>query len=787
MITYSPSSVFLRNYDSVFTGSNQEYGHSHPYFGFEADTASQILKADNITYFHYPQTASTTPLSTIGLIEDGAIASLIPYNADKIWKKQANYQKYIWFGNASEPQIGTWLCAWLSGSPNNQNSVWMDRWYNPGYIDPMEAGLIPGYHINSPAVFDEPSQLTFEPGVWYRYLHIGDSYNQILVNSLTGNINNIGDNLLISHLDNWTNPMIDQSGYDNTIIIQNFQSNMIQTPSINENQVNDNCLYIQHGQLANILFNSRFNLTNNLTVATWAKAEDWNNVEGNQIIGRSLRGGWSIRFDNGFYNPTFSLMCSSDGMLIQGNSDTSIINSKVLPGSSQPKNGVVDQDLYTWIIDNGVYNGFKHLYKTDYEGTIELSVSLDSSAVLEDIVIDKDNNIWILDTSTNYASGFTARGTYISRTSLAGTNLDVTLQNTLTSLTCNDMCIDNNDDVWYVNSTGLYKNSTLIYSASTFYRMKCDSNNNFWIFSTPNNLLEFNSAGTLVLNKAIDDISSGICDISLTNEFNQTTKQYSDFVWIVSPSTQRIYKFDTVGSLVKTRNLAAFATNVSNKDFTSYDWNRKFNYLTFNKVPQIKGDIYVGTSTVPVCGRQTISFPVSSFNGNEWHHFALTYDSAGVFKFIVDSIERGTVNTTSGYQLFYAYENNVIIGAESGKIETLEKELNLNSLYFNGFIDDVRIYDSTLNSSNIWNIMMIKRNFHDLIWNMPTGMRNYLEEVERFFKFKTPGLKSQFYNIKLIGLQITDPDLRNMIENIIKQTVKRVAPLYTELYKIIWE
>ena len=83
--------------------------------------------------------------------------------------------------------------------------------------------------------------------------------------------------------------------------------------------------------------------------------------------------------------------------------------------------------------------------------------------------------------------------------------------------------------------------------------------------------------------------------------------------------------------------------------------------------------------------------------------------------------------------------------------------------------------------------MMIKRNFHDLIWNMPTGMRNYLEEVERFFKFKTPGLKSQFYNIKLIGLQITDPDLRNMIENIIKQTVKRVAPLYTELYKIIWE
>ncbi len=74
-----------------------------------------------------------------------------------------------------------------------------------------------------------------------------------------------------------------------------------------------------------------------------------------------------------------------------------------------------------------------------------------------------------------------------------------------------------------------------------------------------------------------------------------------------------------------------------------------------------------------------------------------------------------------------------------------------------------------------------------MAWNMPTALTSYIEEIVRFFKFKMPGQKSQFYNIKLIGLQIDDEDVREIIEDIIKEAIQKIAPLYTSLHKIIWD
>ena len=61
------------------------------------------------------------------------------------------------------------------------------------------------------------------------------------------------------------------------------------------------------------------------------------------------------------------------------------------------------------------------------------------------------------------------------------------------------------------------------------------------------------------------------------------------------------------------------------------------------------------------------------------------------------------------------------------------------------------------------------------------------KEIERFFKHKLPGNKSQYYNIRLVNLGITDLTTRTIIEEIIKDTVTKISPAYTELYRIIWE
>ena len=131
-----------------------------------------------------------------------------------------------------------------------------------------------------------------------------------------------------------------------------------------------------------------------------------------------------------------------------------------------------------------------------------------------------------------------------------------------------------------------------------------------------------------------------------------------------------------------------------------------------------------------------------------------------------------------GIARIYGLEN-----VASGELLEFEDQ----SLIFKGKIDDLRIYNTVLNNSDIRYIYLNKFDYHQLNWNMATGNQNYLEEVSRFFKFKLPGLKSQYYNIRINGLQISDSNTRIMIESIIKDNLKKIVPSYAELFKIVWE
>ena len=75
---YGNSAIYLREYEKLFLGTNQEEGYENPYLGFSADTTQQVFAADSVTYFHYPQTASQISLSSSGLIEAGAISGRAP-------------------------------------------------------------------------------------------------------------------------------------------------------------------------------------------------------------------------------------------------------------------------------------------------------------------------------------------------------------------------------------------------------------------------------------------------------------------------------------------------------------------------------------------------------------------------------------------------------------------------------------------------------------------------------------------------------------------------------------
>jgi hypothetical protein len=797
---YPGSAVLLREYEKLYIGTNQDEGYENPMFGFTADTIQQIIQPDTVTFFHYPYTAPQLSLSAASLIEAGAVSGPCPYYADKIWKKMANYKSFVNWGNASPTikQTGIWLCAWLSGNEYNpsQAPVWKERWYNPGYID-----LSGAYTVTTPAsdiVVDLDATLTFDPGVLYKYYHSGNEKNTERVESL-----NLSGELRVN-FDNWTTyfdtvfyKVSDTSGYSNNGIVENYASNI--TSNININPIefpDDNTLNLSGtGQYVKVVYNDSFNLRNKISVSVWAKADDWNVIQGNHIVSNNFRGGWDIKYTNGFSTPFISFYNAKTGVVLISNTDRTILTTKQTPGTSLPVGVAVDSNRYTWLLDNGIFEDQKNLFKFDFNGDILTHVLLPSALQMQDLAIDENNIIWLM--MSGQLTGVDMFGIPVTDAYITGSSVisaanankvDVTKNNVIRLFNCDDVCIDENSNAWIVSGGDIYKESSLILSGINVTNIGCDSKDNKWILYGDTQFAKLSSTGSMLLSGSVSE-TIGLSSRSITFTNENIGNKWVDFVWISQVGDGIIFKLNEDGKVVKRLNASNFDNFLShaNGDASGYDWRRKFNYLKYNKQPQIQTDLYLGTNLL-FEEKKTLTFPTSGLVPGEWHMFTFTYDSsANQFDYYVDSVLRESVSTLPGAQVYYEYENPLIIGGNVGHVDSLGSELKLNQLYFKGNIDDLRIYDRVLNISDIRRIYLSKYMYKDLIWNMPTGIQNYLEEVERFFKFKLPGQKSQYYNVRLIGSGIEDLEVRAMIEDIIRNTVKKLAPAHAELLNILWK
>jgi hypothetical protein len=763
------SAVKLREYERIFTGSNQDIGYENPILGFTSDTTLLTLPVDKITYFHYPMSAPSGLLVNSDLVNAGAVAGTTPYRSDKIWKKLANYASTSIWGNTQPvgKQTGIWLCSWLSGNPADQDvaPVWKDRWFNPGYIDPFTA-LFVSNPISS-IIIDIDSQMTFDKGCWYRYFHIGNEYNQNIVNSLTGNSN------LKLHLDDWSQNPIELSPFNNISNIQNYTTDSVSYLGVNPTEKPlDSCLNLDGiNQDCRVLYNSSYTLTGNMSYSIWAYSQNWNEVQGNHILSKNYRGGWSLKYSNGFFTPIIFVSDITNGNIVFLNSDGKIIFNKALPTGSNPRAAIVDNELFTYVLDNGIYEGAKHLYKIDYTGDIIDFVNFNTSETLKNIAIDGNNDLWVL--SDNSISGFDS-------------NLDCTSAfNVLSTINYIDFNVNGilgSNEFNFVYTTS----GNSIVAQNSAIVVTCDRYDNIWKLEGANTFIKSDPTNSTVLLSGLVGISTDLSgrNINFTNEYVNGT--YVDYVWFLQQADQSIYKYDTDGILIKRIDLSKYNVNpyVMN-DFTGYQRCRKFDFAKYGRTPQVKADITLKVSDVSAVNL-TLSIPSTSIANNEWHMFTFTYDQSAI-NLYMDAMLRDSKTISYDNSIFYKYENCLLLGANIGKNLTVDEELDLDKLHFKGKLDDLRIYDIVLNNSDIRHIYLNKFNYHNIKWNMPSGEQSYLEEIERFFKFKLPGMKSQYFNIKLKDLNITDENIRSMIEDIIKNTIKKVTPAYSQLYKIIWE
>jgi len=321
----SESDIQQREYTKLFTGSNQTYGNDNITLGYNAFTTDIVLPADQVTYFHVPE--SLYPFKQInvndsGLIQAGAIAGDHPIKSDKIFKKLVDAKNTSPFGSATDEVNGSFLCSWLSGATDvNIMPVWVDRYYNPSKVSSIAAltsrsiepiyyktvfeGLVEaaGDIVGTDDVFDKPSDLVFEGGTYYMYHHYGNK---------------------------------DVKKYIQTLLPFSVNPNGVQYMSTDGSTISPITMtadeyFFEGNQYAVTGALSSIQDTNQFTIAFDMYNQDWSKPFGNQILGNLVNDGFGM-FNQNVVTPTIFFNSASSLNIL----NTDLVPLKTIQYTSEP-------------------------------------------------------------------------------------------------------------------------------------------------------------------------------------------------------------------------------------------------------------------------------------------------------------------------------------------------------------------------------------------------------------------------------------------------------------------
>lgn len=831
----------LRTYNKLYTGLNQKDGNKNIYLGYNSSVSKIVFPQDADTYFHYPYGTGTLPVSASELISYGAYADITPWRSDRLFKKVANYKNFTnwgsssgaYYSNRGNLETGTYFCTWLSaGKDSSITPVWMDRFYDPARVNLTSTTLtntisaLLNSNNNYPnVIWDEPSNARFDPGVLYYYHRIGENDCTTIVNSFSGlayQIYNWGNNLVnnVTGLTagDITNFTVANSAFDRTLKAPYYDTGGNTFGTINTNQ-------------------SDFTNNKGTTLAFYAYSDDWTSLNGEQIVGNYFNGGLGVFNTNEIVTPFFTVASytpASGGYIYTYNTNLDLINYETystfatLSAANFILHGEYDKSYYA--LDNAS-SRFLGILDPDDLLTQKIALSSTSQFAYDSALRTIPTSAAIIDAAL-YIDYSTKTEYIITKTRPFNTivtynkfTTDGTLQTTLTSAYNNFVldlsgnpifynsldsafnttsntkllsgvasCVNSQNISFALSGTKVVRDFVGIITITSPEHINCDQDDFIWITYNDKFLGKFTSEGNIVWSKQIntDDTIVTFNSNRVINFIAETSASGVQYYGLLlDGKSQHIYKINSDGIVV---NKIFVPGLIPNGDATGFDAQRK--YIKPNTiVPGLNAKLVVADNTLdsPVAQYITLNYSTSALAPG-WHHFAIVNEQINNTNFYVDgvSVANYTSPTSAMFYNVYNYKNNpqINLGATNFKTTTLNEWIERPEEYlFNGNIADVRLYNIALKPSDINHLskVYLYNQFNSLNWNLPTGTRAYIEEVERFFLHRMPGSKSQLYDIKIKNSQINDPNVRSIVENNIRTAVISNAPTYTTLRNIIWE
>jgi len=788
--------TFYRNYNAIFSGRRQEEGYQKLHLQYDSYSTPIEFRAGKTTWFHTPQNMypyKRLNLKSSKLIYAGAIAGDHPLRSDKVFKKLANYKSSFNLGDSSGEQTGQWLCSWLSGGENiSIKPVWVDRFYNPKLVTPFQAlsatdgnvTYIPTFDcLNLPyEIVDVPTSLTFEPGCLYAYSRIGKV-------DVDHNISSLNKFLQINDFDSYTtwngaklDPEKDLDGKN----IYSFNG---------ENVASFNVKNINFGG-------------NKFTLSFWGYSEDWTSPKGYQLLGNYNDYGF------GFFNyntVTPFIFINNRGVLSVYNTNSQLVD---IFDASQRAFGNIQ-----YVLRRDPLNSFHVI--TDSEWVVEFD--------LRETIIDATSALFSPVNTIIHASNDEARG-YILYSNRSLSAIDLTsnllfpvsaeviignsnaarevhrLNDGRIALVDGTRGIVRSDKLYFLSSgavmtynTTTNRLSTVIGPRGAFSYFNIDGDNYLWA-GDANFIAKFAPSQealftvSLTADRQFSTSRLAIQDVSFIETFENGTLLKSVLITASgSDTTNALLMTLTPEGVLENTTKVNIQGNYQYVDATNHRFN--YNYLV-NRYGN--GNYTFKTRLYNPFNNEDIVIPSTTVNSadldNGPHHFALVMNAPeGYMKCYLDGELYATSTFTANkFNLTPLITNNIFAGATpfyNGLLlsDLLDKNKTKKTSYF---VNDFKLQNIYLHSTDLkyYDIgMLYKEKFlpNSLIFDVPSGRRNYFDVISRYFKQGVPGAKSPLYNI-YINDNVLSPESRSKLGVAIINTIKNITPAYSKLNSLNW-
>lgn len=800
---YTDNNWVRREYDKIFTGTNQYGGYENVFLGYRGKTQKTTLKKDKLNHFFYPFTAPRVSIHDSGLGQDGAYAGEIPFESDRLYINQIDYSELI----PSTPLVssvsrfdGTWACAWLSGNSTGE-SIWLDRYYNSAYytLDQALSAATKVYNpkiVNSETnVWDEPSQIFFEAGLRYAYYRVGEQTLSSYISAYDIDFRNPKGSKVL-HVNQWnSNPLKDETPYKNDAVLFYTDNQNLKTTHL----VLDGKNHALFSTNETLLNNSRF--TTNL----WVNVDDWTDIHGEQIFGNYYNSGYGLINDSALTAPTFTISENIGGTNTTLNYRLLVIDSVKSNPFNNQENRIIQKlpNFDYWIFDCINLIGRKYDIEGKFLSITDNSVISTHISKISQVEIDSEQNLYLYDSSVKKIVKLDPTGVYVNNYTITGSSFQLDLSDAIVDCYGTHSAIDSKNNLWQIVGGNLYKNEQIYGNIGSVQQISFDGLDNLWILHSQDTVskLDINT------NEFVFSIRIGIrsnlpqdpCIIASlpenyrTIDFLRTPDKINrDVAVIIDTYDNEVYILTQSGKLLSKLDLTAFISEPNFKfyaqgDFTGYQYLRK--YGSNSKALAWKFKISKSDGTSPVY--HSLTYPTNNLYRG-WHMFSFVFDSqTGSAKYYIDSVLVDSIQFEKDvYNIKFDYKSTLLLGASNIKNKVLNDVIGIQNGYkFLGSVADLRIYTKPLTQNQlraIYQVSPFSEPLSDLYWNIPVGERNFIESINHWYKMQITGSKSKFFNIKIHNLNVDDT-LKAVIEESIRNAVKKIIPSYTALNDIHWK